>query len=86
MSRDIYIAIMVAAAKDKGLHLTADECFALSNDDAVAARAANGLDHADWPTHADPKGPPISWATIDPNREREVLNLGCIAPEDINKC
>ena len=82
MVRDIYIAIMVAAAKGKGLRLTYDECFDLSNDDAIATRASNALDDADWPSHRDPAGPPIGWETIDPNRERTALNLASLAPED----
>lgn len=82
MTRDTYIAIMVAAAKGNGLRLSADECFALSNDDAIATRASNALDAKDWPEHVDPKGPPIGWDHINPYRKRDHLNLACIAPED----
>jgi hypothetical protein len=82
MSRDIYIAIMVASAKGVGVRLTADECFALSNDDAIATRAHNALDDKDWPEHANPMGPPVGWETINPSRERKGLNLTCLAPED----
>lgn len=82
MRRDIYIAIMVAAAKGIGVHLSADEAFALSLDDAIATRASNGVDNADWPTHADPTGPSIGWETINPYRKRKTLNLACLAPED----
>jgi hypothetical protein len=80
--RDIYITIMVAAAKGKSVHLNADEVFDLSLDDAIATRAHNALDDKDWPQHRDPRAPPIRWKTIDPNRKRAALNLACIAPED----
>lgn len=81
MARDIYIAIMVAAAKGKSMVLSVDEVFALSIDDAIATRASNALDESDWPEHAD-DGKPASWATIDPNKKREALNLASVAPED----
>ena len=41
--RDIYRAIMIAAAKGNGLHLTADEVFILSLDDAIMTRAQNSV-------------------------------------------
>lgn len=80
--RDVYIAVMVAAAKGTGLRLTAYECRELSFDDAIATRAMNALDAADWPQHADPTGLPVGWETIDPRRPRQALNLACIAPEE----
>ena len=36
--RDVYIAIMRAAARGEGIRLSADECFDLSLDDAIALR------------------------------------------------
>ena len=46
--RDIYRAIMIAAANGRGLHLTAAECFDLSLDDPIATRAANSISEQDW--------------------------------------
>lgn len=43
MSRRTYVAIMVAAAHGRGLHLTADEVFQLTLDDAIATYADNCL-------------------------------------------
>jgi hypothetical protein len=40
MARPIYIAIMAASEAGRGLHLTADEVWELSRDDAVSHRAA----------------------------------------------
>lgn len=48
MTRDIYRAIMIAAANGRGLHLTADECFDLSLDDAIHTRANNTISETDW--------------------------------------
>jgi hypothetical protein len=73
--RDIYIAIMVAAAKGHGVRLTYDECFSLSLDDAINTRAHNGLDETDWPQHADLSAPSIDWAKIDPHKKRIGMNL-----------
>jgi hypothetical protein len=42
--RNVYIAIMKAAKRGAGLRLTADECHALSLDDAIATAASN-FDH-----------------------------------------
>lgn len=71
--RDIYIAIMVAAANGRGINLTVDEVRDLSMDDAIETRAANGLDSRDWPTDAHANGP--SWTDVDPYRERSPENL-----------
>jgi hypothetical protein len=80
MRPDIYIAIMVAAARGRGLHLSADEVAELAADDAIEARAANGLDEQDWPKHNEFAAP--KWASIDPNKRRGGDNLTCTAPED----
>lgn len=86
MARNVYIAIMVAAAKGNGLHLTADEVFQLSTDDAIETHAANCLDESDWPERVPGKfvhAP--GWASIDPKKERKGANLTCIAPEDMSR-
>lgn len=41
--RDIYMAIMHAAANGRGLHLTAAEVWDLALDDAIETRAGNAL-------------------------------------------
>lgn len=38
--RPIYICLMVAASRGNGIHLSADEVFELSQDDAIVTRAA----------------------------------------------
>lgn len=81
MTRDIYIAIMVADAKSSGLRLTADEVGQLAADEAIRMAALNGLDDRDWPGHGMHAGP--SWAKIDPARDRAPGNLAAKAPEDI---
>jgi len=53
MSRDIYRAIMIAAAKGRGLKLTADEAFNLSLDDAISTRAVNSITEEDWGRYQD---------------------------------
>lgn len=78
--RDPYIAIMVAAAHGKGLHLSADEVAGLSLDNAIAAAAANGLEASEWPEHRKFGEP--NWKAIDPRRKRTPGNIGCIAPEE----
>lgn len=64
--RDIYRAIMIAAANGRGLHLTAAECFELSLDDSVSMRAANSISedefayfehHGSWQFWRDAKPP-----------------------------
>lgn len=45
-ARDVYVALMIAAKRGKGLKLTADEVFDLSLDDAISARAANATEAA----------------------------------------
>lgn len=62
--RDPWIRIMVAAAHGKGLHLTADEVFALSLDDAIATCAINGLEDG------EAFGGEWDWESIDPMRKR----------------
>jgi hypothetical protein len=69
--RDVYIAIMVAAARGVGVNLSWEECADLAFDDAIATRAQNGLSKDEF-THPDgvhylAKG----WICIDPYRDRE---------------
>lgn len=47
--RDVYMAIMHAAANCRGLHLTADEVWDLHLDDAIEARAGNALNESEYP-------------------------------------
>lgn len=68
-SRDIYIAIMVAAAKGRGLRLTADDVNDLSRDDAICQAAYNGLG-------ADEANSFDSWDSINPNKPRVAANRG----------
>jgi hypothetical protein len=74
MRPDLYIAIMVAAAHGRGLHLTADEVDELAADEAIKTRALNGLEAAEWPegqylfTYAD-------WRKINPRKRRQGDNL-----------
>jgi hypothetical protein len=67
MSRDVYIAIMRAAARGCGVHLTPDECFALSLDDAIATRAGNGLEEHELVDE-------FEWAKCDPSKPRKSAN------------
>lgn len=80
MSRDIYIAIMVAAYKGMGLNLSANEVGSLAGDEAIRAAALNGLDEKDWPqwqTFGEPK-----WETLNPNRRRVAGDLMTRAPDE----
>ncbi|MEH2508651.1 hypothetical protein V1291_000005 [Nitrobacteraceae bacterium AZCC 1564] len=84
MKRDIYIAIMRAAARGNGLRLTALEVADLAIDDAIATAAANGLSEATWkkffPSNHGPSAI-IEWRNIDPC-QGEPYN-GTIKSEDV---
>jgi hypothetical protein len=67
--RDVYIAVMVAAAKGAGLALTADEVAALSMDDAISMRANNGLGADEFPSDGL-----TAWERIDPYKPRDAYN------------
>lgn len=69
--RDIYVAIMVAAAKNRGITLTPDEVSKLSNDDAISRRALNALDILDWPNQDETP----NWGSIRPRRHRTAGNM-----------
>lgn len=66
-ARDIYIAIMRAAARGDGLRLTASECRDLSHDDAIQTAASNNLTVAEMQSIYDGK----SWAKMNPYKARE---------------
>lgn len=46
--RDVYMAIMHAAANGRGLCLSFDEVWDLSIDDAIEARAGNALNESEY--------------------------------------
>ncbi len=46
--RNVYQAIMIAAAQGKGLRITADEAHELAMDDAIETVATNSLPEADY--------------------------------------
>lgn len=64
--RDVYIAIMVAAAQGVGLRLSPQECIDLSFDQAIAMAAVNGL----------AEGETDEWSRINPYRKRIAANQG----------
>jgi hypothetical protein len=71
--RDIYMAVMVASANGRGLHLTADEVDMLSLDDAISTAAANMLtedEHNRWLAEGD-----TFWAAIRPTKRRDAAYL-----------
>lgn len=83
--RDVYMAIMHAAANGRGLRLTADEVLGLADDDAIETRAGNALnedEHAGmtyksmgfWRTKKPfqiGEGANLSgWSKADPDRPR----------------
>ncbi|QSY98553.1 hypothetical protein J2J97_32120 (plasmid) [Rhizobium bangladeshense] len=71
--RDVYMAIMHAAANGRGLHLTADEVFALSMDSAIETRAGNALNEDE---HAGLTYKPADfWRTKKPYPVGEFANL-----------
>lgn len=72
MSRDIYIAIMVAAAKGKQMALSVDEVCQLSRDEAIIGAAMNGLEEADFAGQSHP-----DWKKINPLKPRTPGNLRC---------
>jgi hypothetical protein len=63
--RDIYRAIMIAAANGRGLHLTADEVWELRMDDAIATRANNTISEAEF-AYFDHHGPEQFWRDAKP--------------------
>lgn len=72
--RDIYRAIMIAAANGRGLHLTADECFALTLDDAITTRAANTISEDEW-SRFDGTNNHEYWRDAKPTVQSKPANL-----------
>lgn len=67
--RQIYIAIMNAAWRGVGLHLTTDEVWELSSDDAIETVALNALlDEEMLGLNANNGNVP--WKNVDPYRDR----------------
>jgi len=74
--RNVYIAIMHAAAKGNGLRLSPQEVAVLAIDDAIETYAANCLDEEDWlPGVAGKFTKPKPWASINPSKKRKGSNL-----------
>lgn len=65
LARNPYIAIMVAAQTGVGVRLSADECWDMAHDDAIATYATNCLEQDEL--H---KG----WTNINPARARNKPN------------
>lgn len=67
IKRDVYVAIMVAAAKGRCVFLSVEEVQDLSVDDAIMTRASNALDENEFADgHAN-------WAKINPRRDRSNI-------------
>lgn len=72
MKRDIYVAIMRAAECGEGLRLSADECYELSFDDAIATRATNVLEDSECG---------LPWSKINPRKKRVSVEMADIFDE-----
>jgi len=79
--RDIYRAIMIAAANGRGLHLTADECFKLSFDDAISTCANNSLSDAEF-DYFDHHGSNQFWRDAKPTVQSKPANLASFHRDD----
>jgi hypothetical protein len=78
--RDIYMAIMHAAANGRGLHLTADEVWDLAQDDAIETRAGNALNETE---HAGMAYNRVDfWRTKKPYPVGQFANLSGMAADD----
>jgi len=75
--RDVYIAIMRAAERGVGLRLDADECLALSMDDAIATAALNGLSEEEVSKF---DGDSYFWANVSTRTRKKPHNV--MARED----
>lgn len=80
--RDVYIAIMVAAATGKGVRLSWDECADLAMDDAVATRAANGLSPGEFKHTGDGAFMHDGWKLIDPYAARHSGNFAMMSESE----
>lgn len=72
--RDIYRAIMIAAANGRGLHLTADEAWELSEDSAIATRASNTVSESDFDRMLN-RNPSEFWKHQKPTIQANPANL-----------
>lgn len=78
--RDIYMAIMHAAANGRGLHINPDEAWSLALDDAIATRAANVLNETE---HVDMVYNSTDfWRSKKPYRVGEASNLSGYSKDD----
>ena len=68
LNRNVYIAIMRAASRGIGLHLTAAEVAALALDDAIATTATNSLSRFETKQFHNKS---LTWGDIDPSPKRE---------------
>lgn len=78
--RDVYMAIMHAAANGRGVHLTADEVWDLAHDDAIETRAGNALNETE---HAGMVYKTMDfWRTKKPYQVGESSNLSGLHKDD----
>ncbi|MGR9386396.1 hypothetical protein [Rhizobium leguminosarum] len=78
--RDVYMAIMHAAANGRGLHLTADEVCDLALDDAIETRAGNALNETE---HAGMTYKRVEfWRTKKPYPVGQFANLSGMSLND----
>ena len=82
--RDIYRAIMIAAANGRGLHLTADEVFDLSLDDAIETCASNTVSESDW-ERFDNSNKTDFWRNQKPTVQANPANLAGWHRDDPNR-
>lgn len=76
--RDVYIAIMRAAARGEGVRLSADECAQLSIDDAIATRAGNALEDGE-----NVNG--FEWSKCNPHKPRTPANQCADDDDDLRR-
>lgn len=75
--RDIYIAIMVACERGRGITLSASEVIDLSLDDAISQAAINGLGPDEFDRVLKDTR---AWAKINPAKDRTAAN-SAVSPE-----
>lgn len=74
--RNIYIAIMRAAARGEGLRLSPIEVADLAFDDAIETHAAQCLDQDDWePIGRHGISTHKPWRSMNPYKKRVGANL-----------
>lgn len=83
VQRDIYMAIMHAAANGRGLHLTAGEVSDLAHDDAIETRAGNALNEDE---HLGMTYKSMEfWRTKKPYQVGEGANLSGWSKDDADR-